>query len=700
MKRIDSPNAAPRRMRTLALACALAAAPLAGCLDVGAGDYEYPPDPTPQNFTLQILHAGDMEAGSEAVDDAPRFSAILDALASEYLVNTVIVSSGDNYLPGPFFSSGADESLEDAVGVPAFGRADITMLNAMGFQAAVLGNHEFDAGTGVLADLIQSDSAEDTIVNEDGEEEMITRVYEGTRFPYLSVNLDFSEDAALATLVGPDQQFGSYGANQLAKSTILRAGGGAEALIGVVGATTPDLAALSNIGGVIVGPTDEDGNTLNEDLDALAASIQAEVDALSARGINKIILLAHMQNIELEKMLAAKLSDVDVIVAGGSNTLLADGNDRLRAGDEAADTYPLQLDSAKDEPVLLVNTEGNYRYVGRLVVTFSPEGVIDENALDSTINGVYATDQTGVDALSGTPNEIVTEIADTIKAAIIARDGNTFGNTSVYLNGERGSVRTEETNLGNLTADANLEIAQEVDDTVVVSIKNGGGIRDAIGEVRLPSNVGEEIFKGPPAANPLAEKEAGQVSQLDIENSLRFNNSLTLLTLTAAQLQETIEHAVSASAEDAAPGRFAQVGGMSFSFDVSQEVGKRVVSLTVTDGGGTDIPVVVDGELQDGVGPFRVVTLSFLADGGDGYPFPSFNPDTTTEDETDRVDLDGSADIDADDITFAGVGTEQHALAKFLKNNFPDATPFDVADTPADEDTRIVPVPPEDTTGQ
>ncbi|GAB4564162.1 MAG: hypothetical protein Tsb0020_14040 [Haliangiales bacterium] len=698
MKRIDSPSAAPRRMRTLALACALAAAPLAGCLDVGAGEYEYPPAPTPQNFTLQILHAGDMEAGSDAVDDAPRFSAILDALASEYLVNTVIVSSGDNYLPGPFFSSGADESLEDVVGVPAFGRADITMLNAMGFQAAVLGNHEFDAGTGVLADLIQSESVEDTIVNEDGEEEMITRVYEGTRFPYLSVNLDFSEDAALATLVGPDQQFASYGANQLAKSTILRAGGGAEALVGVVGVTTPDLASLSNIGGIIVGPTDEDGNTLNEDLDALAASIQAEVDALSARGINKIILLAHMQNIELEKMLAAKLSDVDVIVAGGSNTLLADGNDRLRDGDVAADTYPLQLDSASGDPVLLVNTEGSYRYVGRLVVTFSPEGVIDEEALDGSINGVYATDQTGVDALSATPNETVTEIADTIKAAIIARDGNTFGNTSVYLNGERGSVRTEETNLGNLTADANLAIGQEVDDTVVVSIKNGGGIRDAIGEVRLPDNVGDEIFKGPPAANPLAEKEAGQVSQLDIENSLRFNNGLTLLTLTAAQLQETIEHAVSASAEDAAPGRFAQIGGMSFSFDVSQEVGKRVVSLTINDGG-TDIPVVVDGELQADVGPFRIVTLSFLADGGDGYPFPSFNPDTTTEDETDRLDLEGSADIDADDITFADVGSEQHALAKFLKNNFPDGAPFDVADTPADEDTRIVPVS-SGTTGQ
>ena len=48
---------------------------------------------------------------------------------------------------------------------------------------------------------------------------------------------------------------------------------------------------------------------------------------------------------------------------------------------------------------------------------------------------------------------------------------------------------SRKTNLGNLTADANLAIAREItgDDSIVVSIKNGGGIRDDIGRVTVPA---------------------------------------------------------------------------------------------------------------------------------------------------------------------------------------------------------------------
>ena len=67
-----------------------------------------------------------------------------------------------------------------------------------------------------------------------------------------------------------------------------------------------------------------------------------------------------MQQIAIETELATLLRDVDIIVAGGSNTILADSNDRLRAGDSAADTYPLSFDSAAGDPVLVVNTDGAF----------------------------------------------------------------------------------------------------------------------------------------------------------------------------------------------------------------------------------------------------------------------------------------------------------------------------------------------------
>ncbi len=55
------------------------------------------------NFQLQLLHASDQEAGIPALDDAPRFSAVLNALKNQDAnndklpdyANTILLSSGD-----------------------------------------------------------------------------------------------------------------------------------------------------------------------------------------------------------------------------------------------------------------------------------------------------------------------------------------------------------------------------------------------------------------------------------------------------------------------------------------------------------------------------------------------------------------------------------------------------------------------------
>ena len=102
-----------------------------------------------ESFTLQLLHAADMEGGIEALENAPRFSSVLNALKAE-IENTVIIGAGDSYIPGPFFAAANNGSLREVLGREGSGRADILMLNAMGFMAGALGNHEFDAGTGEL----------------------------------------------------------------------------------------------------------------------------------------------------------------------------------------------------------------------------------------------------------------------------------------------------------------------------------------------------------------------------------------------------------------------------------------------------------------------------------------------------------------------------------------------------------------------
>ena len=177
-----------------------------------------------------------------------------------------------------------------------------------------MGNHELDPGTAAFAATIGFEA------NDDG-------TYAGALFPYLSSNLVFADDENLTNMVVPSGQEATLAASGLAKRAVVTVDG---ERIGIVGATSPGLEVLTGVGGISVLPA-------SDDIDELTAIIQHEVNVLVGQGVNKVILLAHMQWIDLEKELATKLRDVDIIVAGGSNTLLADATDRLRPRDEAVD---------------------------------------------------------------------------------------------------------------------------------------------------------------------------------------------------------------------------------------------------------------------------------------------------------------------------------------------------------------------------
>ncbi|MCG9890145.1 MAG: choice-of-anchor I family protein [Thermosynechococcaceae cyanobacterium MS004] len=667
--------------------------------------------PAPQeNFTLQLLHFSDQEAGIPALEDAPRLSAVLTALKNQDgsdadtlpdYENTLILSSGDAYIPGAFLNAS-----EQAFG--GQGRADILIQNELGVQAIAFGNHEFDLGTGLVANLLKPAAASGRF-----------QAYPGASFPYLSGNLNFAPDANLAPLVTADGQEASTIPGKIAGSTVITVNG---ERVGVVGATTPTLRSISSPGNVGVSPTPFGSSPSPTELDALAAVIQADVDALLAANpdINKVILLAHMQQISIEKELATRLKNVDIIVAGGSNTRLLDSNDVLRPGDTVQGEYPTFLSDADGNPVAVVNTDGNYKYVGRLVIDFDNNGIIIPESYDVAVSGAYATDAAGVAALGAEAlvDPEVQTIVNGLKTVVAAQDGAIFGHTDVFLNGTRNDVRTQETNFGNLSADANLVIGQGVDPTVSVSIKNGGGIRDNIGFITFPpgSTNPNDALKLPPQANPLAGKAEGDISQLDINNSLRFNNGLTLVTLTATQLLQVVEHSVAGTAPGATPGQFAQIGGIQFSFDPSRPVGDRVLSLTVepSQPGAPEQVVVQNGEVVGNPErTFRVVTLNFLASGGDNYPFPAFQaanparfnrvdllgePDTNGNGFEPREDLNGNGIQDApipepaifNKANFASFGSEQDALAEYLALTFPTAAQsFTQADTPAALDERI-----------
>jgi len=241
----------------------------------------------------------------------------------------IMVSSGDNFLAGPEFTAG--------LRVGTF--YDAWALDLIGYDAIALGNHDFDFGPEVLANFIKQVS--------------------DSQAPFLSSNLDFSGEALLQDL---------FDQGRIAESVVVQKNG---VRIGIIGATTPNLRFISSPRNVRI-------------ISDVAGEIQAEVERLEAAGINKIVLISHLQGINAEIALVGQIDGVDVVVAGGGDELLANKLDLPVPGDEEPfGPYPMITKDMDGTDVPVVTTSGQYGYLGKLVVTFDGDGNlidIDEEA--------------------------------------------------------------------------------------------------------------------------------------------------------------------------------------------------------------------------------------------------------------------------------------------------------------------------------
>ncbi|HEX6577552.1 MAG TPA: bifunctional UDP-sugar hydrolase/5'-nucleotidase [Jiangellaceae bacterium] len=563
----------PRSRRSAVLGAALAAALV---VPVGAATSAAARDGTAPAFTLTILHNNDGESrltgapGNPDFGGVARFATLVDDLRAEATEGrppadqagrrgVILLSSGDNFLAGPEFQA----SLEK--GVPFY---DSIALREIGYDAFAIGNHEFDFGPDVLADFIEG--------------------FGRDRPPFVSANLDVSDEPRLAALAAD---------GTIVASTIVRERG---ERIGVVGATTPLLPAISSPRNVKV-------------LDDVAGLVQEQVDRLSGRGVDKIILISHLQNVNEDRALVPMLSGVDVAIAGGGDELLANEGDLLVPGDvRAVDpatgqpfSYPVAATDADGAFVPIVTTAGDYKYVGRLVVNFDKSGAVlsvDDGSGPVRVSGV-APDAVEADA------RIQNRVVDPVNAFIASLAETVIGQSEVALEGRRDpGVRTQETNLGNLVADALLDAGQDnaASFGVVppdVAIQNGGGIRN---NTLIP---------------------AGPLTELDTFAIAPFPNFVSVVPdVPRAQFKEIVENMVSRI--PLADGRFGQVGGFSFTFDATRTAqvvndagnvltpGDRVRSLVLDDG----TVIVADGAVVAGPG-VAIATNDFSARGGDQYPF-------------------------------------------------------------------------------
>ena len=672
----------------------------------------------PTDFKLQLLHLADAEAGLLASSTAPNLAALVDGFDGAY-PNTLILAGGDNFIPGPFIAGGTDISVRDVLNtvtgstmslLASFNHptaaVDIAIHNIIGVEASTVGNHEFDLGTRVFRDSILSGSG-----------------WVGATFPYLSANLDFAGDSDIVarftnTLSGNSTSLipeANTLKGSIAPAAVITKGG---EKIGLVGVTTQILESISSTGGVEVKGFVGDGLETN-DMVLLASQIQPAIDELKSEGVDKIILMAHLQQITFEQQLAPLLNGVDIILAAGSNTRLGDSNDVASAFNghtaDFAANYPIYTAGSDGLPTVIVNTDNEFTYLGRLVADFDSDGVLIVPNLTANIaeNGAYAATDANVAAAwnttvgnlattafaANTKGTKVKLLTDAVQAVINAKDGDVRGYTDVYLEGERNIIRNQQTNLGDIAADSMISAARTAlpNATHIAGFKNGGGIRSSVGAVDVVSGA-----KTPPIANPSASKPAGAVSLLDIENSLRFNNSLMVCDTTPAGLKAILEHGVFLLGTQ---GRFPQIGGIRFSYNPTATEGSRVQSIVLVDENDNITARVVSGGAvrSDAPALITLVTMNFLAGnttspnganavGGDNYPFRAnadnfrylLNNGSLSSAVNEDLDFTSAANVPANILG------EQAALSNYLQARYATpATAYDIADTTPALDTRI-----------
>lgn len=259
------------------------------------------PEPAPAG-ALTILHTNDLHGHylpepADWLDSRPsiggmvRLDAEVDGLRRDRR-NAVLLLDGGDILTGT--------PLTDLVVDGAKGGAMLQFLDAVGYDAWALGNHEFDKG---LDNLIALTST--------------------TRVPVLSANVLSPEGEPLL----PRQRL----------SEIFEVNG---LQVGVIGATTEGLAGLMSR---------EDFARLK--LRSVAAAVQDEVERLDP-DTDLIVVLSHI-GVEDDRALASQVDGIDLIVGGHSHT-------RMTTAEQIKDTWIVQAGSyARSLGVVDLKVEGD-----------------------------------------------------------------------------------------------------------------------------------------------------------------------------------------------------------------------------------------------------------------------------------------------------------------------------------------------------
>ncbi|MDO5692380.1 MAG: 5'-nucleotidase C-terminal domain-containing protein [Pseudomonadota bacterium] len=461
------------------------------------------------------------------------------------------------------------------------GKADAELMNTVCFDAMGVGNHEFDDGDGQLKSFIDA-------------------LHAGAcKTPVLAANVKPQVGTPLAPKAA-DDYLKPYAIKTVKDVSIGIIG------ISVKGKTQNSSSPL---------PT-----TAFED-EAVAA--QRTIDQLKGQGVRHIVLLTHI-GYEADKALAAKLTDVDVIIGGDSHTLLGDFSS-LGDGYAASGPYPTQAVNKDGKPVCIGQAWEYSKAIGEMRVNFNSAGevtacegqsslIIGDSFNRKDANGTW----TPVDA--ATQQQITTAVAANKSLKLLTADAGaatalqrysgqvdelkkqSIGATTDALclvrtpghttNRSAGTPGCEEANklargsdIAQVVAQSFLNASLRAD----IAIQNAGGVRVPL--------------------------KAGTITMGDAFTVLPFTNVLVELPLTGAQVASVLEDAVGhyLDAGQAEGGGHPYAAGLRWNLDMSQPKGKRFSQIQVKDRKTGNWSAI------DPAKTYIVATNDFIAKGQDGY---------------------------------------------------------------------------------
>ena len=469
-----------------------------------------------------VLFTSDAHCGIDQGFGYAGLAAIRQSL-EEAGNHVVLVDNGDSIQGEP-------------IGTMTTGEALIELMNTVGYDIAIPGNHEFDYGMDRFLELTEK-----------------------ANFPYISAN--FNKEGELV--------FAPY---------VIKEFDGVK--IAFVGVTTPKTITSST-------PKyfqDEEGNFIygfmqDETGEKLYAAVQSAVDAARGEGAAYVVALGHLGNEEA----CAPWTYADVIANTTGIDALLDGHSH--------DTDQVQMENKDGQTVLRSGCGTKLAGVGCLRIgkdgKLSTELFLWNNktaapALLGIRNDAYTAVKTAQDALTEKLSEVVAQTA--VELTINDPTAKKDDGSPIRI------VRSQETNLGDLCADAyrNLSGAQ-------IAFVNGGGIRVSI--------------------------KQGDITLNDILKVHPFGNAMCVIEASGQQILDALEWGARAVPSES--GGFLQVSGLTYEIHTYVESSAKADENTMFAGVEGEYRVknvMVGGEPLDLEKTYTLASHNYmLKNGGDGY---------------------------------------------------------------------------------